>query len=53
MVSDAHDARTPPATRRAETSFTGLGNENSACTLPRVLRVVTSLPMTCSLSRTG
>ena len=48
MVS-THITTTPAATRRAETSFTGSGNEKSECTLLGALPAVTPLLMTCSL----
>ena len=43
-----HMTTTPAATRRAETSFTGSGNEKSARTRLFSLWVVTLVPMTCS-----
>ena len=49
MVS-THMMTTPAATRRAETSLTGLGNENRARARLEVTDEVVSTPMTCSLS---
>src|SRR5277367_5700619 len=51
MVS-THMRTTPAATSRAETSLTGLGNENRARARPEVTAAVPSTPMTCSLSST-
>jgi hypothetical protein len=47
MVS-THMSTTPAATRRAETSFTGLGKEKRARTRLGVSVEVTAVPMTCS-----
>ena len=47
-IVSAHITTTPAATRRAETSFTGFGNEKNERVLLGALRV-SPLPMACSL----